>query len=340
MSNRVGTICLTSNQGLSYLVKDFYDNGIITDVLVQKHPRFKNNPVWYGKESCDLDVYSGYPFTNNAPSHILEKIETFLDNIDVLFLFETPFYMQALLIAKQKNIPIVFMPMYECTPYPIHCDVYLSPSDLDYKYNSTLYKDKKNIRINVPVPNEVKWKERKVAKTFIHNSGNGGTYGRNGTAELIEAMKYVNSPIELIIRSQTKDFSCEDPRVKVYNKHIPFEQLWSTGDVFIFPEKFNGLSLPIQEAFSSGLCIMCGNRMPMNNWLPKELLINVSSYEKKNIVNIKFDSAIFDPKDIAKSIDEWYNKDISHFSNQGKKWLSENNWQTLGPEYHNILKGL
>ena len=340
MSLKVGTICLTSDQGLSYLVRDFYKNGIITNVLIQSHPRFKNNPEWYNKEKCDLPVVSEYPFTNQIPNFLKNKIIDFLKQIDILFFFETPFYLEILEMAKAMNIPTIFMPMYECTPFPIDCDVYLSPSDLDYKYNSIFYKNKKNIRVNVPVPDAIKWKERKRAKVFVHNAGNGGTYDRNGTKELIESMRYVESPIRLIIRSQTKNFVCKDPRVTISNKHITFDQLWANGDVFIFPEKFNGLSLPIQEAYSSGMVVMCGDRFPMNSWLPKEPLIGIKAYEDKNIVNVKFKSAIFEPKEIASSIDRWYNKNIADLSYQGKKWLNNNNWESLGPTYRQILEDL
>jgi len=38
-----GAIVLATDQGLGYLAKDFYDNGIINKVLIYKHSRRKNH---------------------------------------------------------------------------------------------------------------------------------------------------------------------------------------------------------------------------------------------------------------------------------------------------------
>ena len=180
--------------------------------------------------------------------------------------------------------------MYEITPYPVYADAFCTVSDLDHQYYSKLYPKAKIKRINIPVPKEVSWKKRSRARVFIHNAGNGGTYGRNGTQELLSSLKFIESPIKLIIRSQKHKLHCNDPSVEITNGDVPFEELGQHGDVFVFPEKFNGLSLPIQEAYASGMAIMCGNRFPMNKWLPNELPIPTDGEEILNITNVKFKS--------------------------------------------------
>ena len=173
----------------------------------------------------------------------------------------------------------------------------------------------------------------------MHNAGNGGTYGRNGTRELLDAMKYVSSPIKLLVRSQTKEYYSSDSRVRILKKQVKFEDLWQLGDVFIFPEKFNGLSLPLQEAYASGMLVMCGDRFPMNDWLPPAPLIKVASEERTNIVNVPFKSAVYEPKDIALKIDEWYDRDIREYSHTGKEWAERNSWTSLKPKYIEIIAG-
>lgn len=185
----------------------------------------------------------------------------------------------------------------------------------------------------VTIPVEVKWRLREKALVFVMNAGNGGLGGRNGTAELVEAMKYVQSPIKLIIRSQVPMKIPNDPRIEV--RVGTFGDIWSEGDVFVFPEKFNGLSLPLQEAFASGMMVMAGDRFPMNTWLPKEPLIPVASYRKERLA-VPFDCAVYDPKEIAKTIDRFYNTDISQFSLAGKKWGEENSWSKLKDFYNKI----
>lgn len=308
----VGAIVLATEQGLGYLAKDFYDNGLIDKVYIHQHGRRENHYEWYGDDAVG-------------------DINDLLD-CDILLMFETPFDWTIIPRARAKGIKTVLMPMYECTPLPniYESDVILTPSDLDQQY----YPHGK--RINVPVPNWVEWKERKTAKTFVHNAGNGGLGGRNGTKELIEAMKHVKSPIKLIIRSQEPSFKVDDTRIEVVNGNLAPEELYSEGDVFIFPEKFNGLSLPMQEAFASGMAVMGGDRFPMNVWLPKELLIPVESYKEEQILT-KFKSAVYSPQTIAETIDKWYNQDITRYSLLGKKFKEENSWQKLKEKYVELM---
>jgi len=311
-----GAIVLSTNQGLGYLAKDFYDNGIVDKVLIRHHGSRENHPEWY-KEWKWLQP---------------ENYEWFFTGLDSILYFEDPFEWGLLTKAREKGIKNVLCPMFECTrfPFPYEPDLLLCPSLIEMD----LYKDKNTVFAQIPVKEN--WKLRERAKVFVHNAGNGGLGGRNGTKELIEAMKYVKSPIKLIIRSQSLDIKCDDPRVEIRKGEFKHEELYSEGDVFIFPEKFNGLSLPIQEAFASGMPIMSSNRFPFNTWLPNELLIPVKGYKKETIA-VEFDCAIIEPKDIAKTIDRWYNKDITKYSLMGISWGDTNCWNNLKSFYEKHL---
>lgn len=305
---------LATDQGLGYLAKAFYDHGIISKVFIKEHSSRANHREWYTRESIV-----------SAPELLLEECDT------ILF-FEEAFYWKLIPAAREKGIKTVLMPMYECTrnPMPYEPDVIIAPSLLDLKY----YADKNTTFLTVPV--EVEWKLRTHARHFVHNAGNGGLGGRNGTKELLEAMQYVKSPITLTVRSQVPLKAPDDARVKVEVGTVPYAQLWAEGDVFIFPEKFNGLSLPLQEAYAAGMLVMTSDRVPNNTWLPKAPLIPVDHYTKERIA-IEFDCAQFDPKAIAATIDAWYDKPITQYSLQGKKWGEQNSWHNLKDKYLAVL---
>lgn len=303
-----GSVVFATDQGLGYLARDFYKHGIIDKVFVQHHSSRKNHYDWY-------------------PDRVRDREE--LLDCDTLFFFETPFDWKIIPRVRIKGIKTILMPMYECTNYPLPYipDLLICPSMLDYdSYDHT--------KVFIPVPVDVPWKERKEAKVFIHNAGNGGLGGRNGTKELLEAMKYVKSPIKLIIRSQVPIEKIEDNRIEY--KFGTFDNIWEVGDVFVFPEKFNGLSLPLQEAYASGLLVMASNRYPMNTWLPHEPLIPVKTYTTERIAR-DFQSAVIDPIDIAAKIDEFYGKDISSYSLQGKTFAHEMSWKVLKKRYIDAL---
>ena len=124
-------------------------------------------------------------------------------------------------------------------------------------------------------------------------------------------MKYVRSPIKLIVRSQVPIKEYNDPRIEY--RIGTFDNIWDEGDVFVFPEKFNGLSLPLQEAFASGMMVMATDRYPMNTWLCTDCLLPVDKYTTERIA-VEFQMAHLSPVDIAKTIDKFYNTDITKFS--------------------------
>jgi hypothetical protein len=178
---------------------------------------------------------------------------------------------------------------------------------------------------------------------FVHNAGHGGLRGRNGTEELIQAIRLVESPAKFIIRCQDKKnwppYSELLGKVELVNRTVPYDELWSEGDVFIFPEKFNGLSLPLQEAYASGMLVMGTNRFPMNTWLHSSPLITPSSYHRTQVSGRcnMFSEAVLDPVTIAAHIDKWYGKPITPYSLQGKEWAEKHSWEVLKPRYMEVL---
>jgi hypothetical protein len=126
----------------------------------------------------------------------------------------------------------------------------------------------------------------------------------------------------------------DDPRVEY--RIGTQDNIWEEGDVFVFPEKFNGLSLPLQEAFASGMAVIAGDRFPINTWLPKDLLIPVKEYKRESIA-VPFDSAVIHPKDIAEMIDKVYNTDITEYSLLGKQFNEQNQWKILKEKYKELM---
>jgi len=322
---KVGTLAYTTNQGLGILVKDFYDNGMVTDVLIVKHGRRESHNEWYPNATV----------LNSLRGSSREVAQAFVDEMDVMLFFETPFIWELIPFCREQGIKTFLMPMYECMPkeLPYQPDRFICPSILDLDY----FPERSTF---IPVPVDVEWRQRTEAKVFVHNAGNLGLRGRNGTRELIEALDHIESDAKVIIRSQVSilgDHSSEitDKTSWRIGETIPAEDLYKEGDVFIFPEKFNGLSLPLQEARAAGMLVMGVDRYPMNTWLPNDPLIPVHQYDRASLSGrmVEFDEAVIRPQNIAKKIDEWYGRDITDYSSAGKSWAEEMSWETLKPTY-------
>lgn len=328
MTLKVGSIVYSTPQGLGILAKSFYDAGVVTHPLIlEHHSRLNFGAQWY--PGCQMIP------TRNLEAYA-STLQQYCESVDVMLFFETPFYWPLIDHCRKRGIKTILMPMYECLPpksrLPYQPDKFICPSLLDLRY----FDGDNSVFIPVPVTKDIQWHQRTVCQHFIHNAGHGGLKGRNGTAELMEAMQYVKSPITLTIRSQvTLKHECKDPRVKINYNHHPYSELFNEGDTFIFPESFNGLSLPLQEAYSAGMCVMATDRYPMNTWLPPTPLIPVEKYRRDSVGGpcVEFDRAVIEPRLIAETIDRMYGQDISSLSLSGKQWASEHSWDALKPAY-------
>lgn len=316
---RVGTICYTTDQGLGILARTFYTYGVVTDVLIVQHSR-ENHYEWY----------PGSKFIGGKSWADDKRVVTeFCGRMDAMLFFETPFHWQTIPTCRDMCVKTVLMPMHECMPdkLPYVPDRYVCPSLIELRQ----YPDNS---VYLPVPVTTTWRQRTRAEVFVHNGGWGGLMGRNGTTEVMEAWKHVKSPAVLLVRSQ-KGVESNTPGVWVFNGTAPYNQLFRHGDVFLFPEKFNGLSLPLQEARASGMLVMGTDRFPMNEWLPREPLLPVSRYTRNRINHryTEFDEAVLDPRAIAARVDEWYGRDISDYSLSARDWAEGMSWDKLRPLY-------
>lgn len=340
---KVGSFVYATNQGLGILAKSFYDHSIITDVLVISH----------GTHSNHLDWYEGADILHDLRSpDARQKMQDFCKGMDVMLFFETPFWWPIMSFCQQNGVKVALMPMHECMPEILPCcpDLMICPSELDLRvYPQTRWTCGHTNSILIPVPVDTKWRQRERAEVFVHNAGHGGLNARNGTYQLMDAIHLVRSPAQFVIRAQDAQMATVvaddlrgDERVTVTSGTFLQEDLWRRGDVFIFPEKFNGLSLPLQEARAAGMLVMCGDRFPMNTWLPREPLIPVDGYLLSRIgpPYTPFDEAIISPNTIAAKIDEWYGRDITEYSRQGREWARSMSWNVLGPRYTEALEAL
>lgn len=331
---RVGSLVYCTWQGLGILAKDFVANGVITDPYVVEHRHHPNNFDWFPNA----------PRTNIRPLDI-QSVREWLKSIDVLLALETPFEWSLIDYCREIGVKTAILVMHECMPEMIAAqpDLWLCPSGLDTQW-ACRHSDEGRTGVNMMiVPVGVQWRQRHIAEVFVHNAGHGGLKGRNGTKELLEAWKYVKSPAKLLLRSQkVLEVDIDDKRITERYGTVSHDLLFSEGDVFTFPEKFNGLSLPLQEARAAGMLVMCGDRFPMNTWLPKEPLIPVTRYHKERIgpAYNEYDCAEFDPKTIAAKVDEWYGRDIAQYSLEGRVWAEANSWAALKPQYLEVLESL
>ncbi len=352
---RVASIGYATSQGLGHLMHSFWQAGVITDPIIylHSHPSRQNHRDWY---PLNTPATRSRNFLRD-PTVIqaLEGVETdgrSCCGIDILLAFETFFDWNVVNYCRGKGTKTVLIPMGEWTPvrWPAKPDALICPSLLD----RDMFKDEfPGACPFIPVPVDPStWKLREKANRFLHNAGNIGHREHKGTRQLLEAVKYVKNPnFHLTIRAQdaramqsiiNETNVLLDSRVDYMPGEIPYEKLWDGYDVYIAPEKLNGLSLPLQEARAAGLLVITTDRYPANTWLPRESLILPDRFEKVRISGgyREIDEAIVNPLDIAETIDRWVGQDISSYSKTGYTWAHENSWEALKSRYLDALTAI
>lgn len=340
---RIGSIVRADNTGLGTLAYEFFNHFNMKVLIIENKP-YEVFPERFS--GCQV-----FTKETEIADSILDK---FLDQIDLLLIFQHPFITRITKRAKEKGKKIIWIPMYECMPsessYYKYADFFICPSLLDYKLISG-----KKIFLPIPVNRELlSFKLKKRAKIFLHVVGTDTetTRDRNGTRYLLKAIPLVkNQKIKFLIRSQSNlGKIISDSRIILKIKNLDnYWELFKEGDVFLFPLKYNGLCLPIQEAVSVGMPIMATDFPPFNSWLPKEMLIEPIGVERiTRPTTLTFErdeprgtrtfyTAIHSPEIIAKKIDEVSKMNISKFSKLSNIIADKLSWEKLGPKYAEIF---
>ena len=336
-SLRVGAVVFAIKRGLGYLAKSFHDHGLITDVTYIRHGSIHTEEDWYPDGHC-----SGASSRNLVND---ESVRAMIRNVDWMLFFETPFDWHMIDYARSVGTKTALMTMYECTPatLPFIPDLFLCPSLLDLNY----FPEESSVFIPIPVDTaRTPWKLRERAEVYVHNGGYLGLQGREGTTNVIEAMAYVQSPLKLIVRCQKSVGSAhericrEDSRIEYSCGVAQHGSLYAEGDVAVGAQIWHGCSLPLQEAYASGLCVMNTNRFPMNTWLPNDPLIPVAKTVKGSAARgfMSIDVSHVSPQAIAAKMDEFYCEDITSLSESGREWAEANTWEQLLPVYRQTLE--
>jgi len=329
---RLGLIARCDDGGLGSLSQDFYKYLNPTKVLIiyggyENHPeRFPNGII------C------------NAGMPNLEQIDEFLKDIDIFITFETPYNWSLISEAKKRGIKSIIIPNYEWTTNdpPVEPDLWLCPSLLDYD----IFKAEGRNAEYLPIPidrTRIPFRLRTKAETFVFNNGHGGSIGRNSAREMIEAIARIKSDVKFIVRSQVPlDNMLNDGKTKFVLGNAKKEDLFEEGDVMVFPHKFDGLSLPMQEAMAAGMPIIATDFYPHNEYLPKELLFPPDDIGKAKLCEDcrEIDLHFVYPKLIAQKIDELAGKDITEISLQMNRQAEKWSWDNQKGNYINLINKL
>lgn len=275
---RVGLIARSDRTGLGNQTRNLARMLRPDEILLIDSTTFNHNEQ-------HPETYAQYSTTTimGFPSDAF--IEGWLKGLDVVITCEIFYNLNFVDIAKKMGVKTINHYNWEFADYLRN--EYLTLPDKMLTPSKWHWEDAKRLWGNVeylPTPVFVDdYKEvyehnlkREGKKRFLHVMGRQAINDRNGTMDLIRAMRYSGEDFELVIKAQTvtSDLVTTDPRITIDTTQPENEvELYRDFDALILPRRYGGQCLPMTEALCAGLPVIMTDVSPNNELLPPFWLV-------------------------------------------------------------------
>lgn len=281
MVKRIGFIVFANNSGLGAQTRRLAQILKPDKVLIVDSSYFSDNKEQH------FEWYKDFPsiISKGFPSN--DDVLSFLDGLDVVFTCENPFNFNLVYWAHQRGIKVYCQVNYEfcenlSKPYLPVPDKFLMPSYWKIEDMQLRYGDK--VSYLPPIMDIKEFEEvrahnlyRDGKKRFLHIAGTVAHLDRNGTLDLLAAVKLCKGDFELVVKTQhplEMEYQVDDPRVtyELTNTKTNAE-LYENFDALILPRRYGGLSLTTNEALMCGLPVIMTDISPNRELLPASWLV-------------------------------------------------------------------
>lgn len=270
------------------------------------------------------------------------------DGVDVVYSAET-FYNPCLPdIARECGVKTVLHINREFLDLNDRPDLWAAPSM--WHYNEI-----PEPKVFLPVPIDLaKFPTRPPqpkATRFLHVIGRPAVHDRNGTADLLGALAYVRSPIEVTLTCQDEHYISGLLASRRIPRHIKLRQrtgdvpdnadLFADQDVLVMPRRFGGLCLPVNEALGAGMPVAMPDISPNNAWLPTDWLVPAESRgEFRAKTRVEIFSA--DHRALAAKIDQFATDPAFYATSAdtARRMAKELSWTEQAPVYRKLFADL
>jgi hypothetical protein len=325
---------------------EFFRHMDCAKVMVVNCPSAKPLPI-------RRDWFPGATWVDRFPN--ADDFRAWLPGLDVVYTAETGYGRALWPEARRAGVKTVLHANYEFLDRDDHPTLWAAPSK--WHFNEL---PRPRVLLPVPIASDrfavrADFPAARPAARFLHIVGRPAIHDRNGTADLLQALKYVRSDATVTIRCQEPGYveKVIDQVASLGNATVQVEtgdtvNYWDNydgQDVLVLPRRFGGLCLPAQEAIGAGLPVIMPDICPNNAWLPHEWLVPAGwcrDFHAKQRVDVY--SA--NHRALAAKIDEFATTPATGISVYAKAartardLATSMSWQTLKPEYEKVLAEL
>ena len=284
--HKLGIIVRSDNSGLGIQTRNLCKMLKPSRVLVVNSEPFNGNEQhneWYSDYECH--------FTQAWPTNL--ECARFMRGLTHCLTAETVYNPTIFSLARIHNVKVFIQPNWEFLdhirdrrmPQPTK---WLMPSywfleEMQSMFPNTIYLPPPTSSEDFSIP-----RNNNLSKTgkrrFLHIMGRVASHDRNGTFDVINALKFSTADFELVIRSQfpIKEYmdTAKDERITFEISNIENQsEIYDGFDMMIFPRRYAGLALPMNEALMNAIPVVMSNISPNNKILPSEWLVDAEKVD-------------------------------------------------------------
>jgi glycosyltransferase involved in cell wall biosynthesis len=312
-----------------------------------------DSSVFSKNKSQHFDWYDNFTGYKVSGFPTTREYTTFLKGLTHVIVCENPLNYEMLRVAKNWGIKVFIQSNYE---FCDHLDKtitlphkFLMPSYWKIQEMKDRFGDNRVVYLPPPI-NPIEFKDvrednlnREIEiPQFLHIVGTLAVNDRNGTLDLLQALKHTTSDFILTIKSQhdlPSEYVVNDRRVryKIGNEKEN-ANLYKDFDALILPRRYGGLSLTTNEALMCSLPVIMPDISPNNELLPQEWLVKASKkgeFHTRTMIDIHETDVL----SLAKKIDWLTTADLMEMKIQAFKIGYENfSEAVLKSKYEEVLK--
>lgn len=333
---KLGLLAVSSKTGLGYQTKDYFKFLSPTKTLIVDISSINGSKQHY-------EWYPGAKICRGFPQQ--KDLKEFLRGLDVVLTAETPYNFELFPMAKERGVKTVCVEnpeFYDYFKYP-HLpmpDMMILPSS--WKEGEIRSHAEplgtKVVQLHHPVDRDVFKFRLRSQKRLVHIAGNPAVHDRNGTFDALNAsggslLVYVQK--EAMARMLRARYS----QSRVIEQVEDNIEMYQMGDVLVFPRKYGGNCLPLNEALSCGMPVIMPDINPNNDLLPSEWLVPASvtgHFEPR----AKVDIYTTDLQALRDKIDWFRSCDITEESKKADKIAESISWKVMLPKWRKVLEEL
>lgn len=338
---RLGLIARADHRGLGQQTRSVFNALNPARTLVVNCPSANPLPL-------HLEYFPGATVVNRIPTD--QDCRNFLSDggVDVVYSAETFYNPRLPDIAREYGVKTVLHLNREFLDRNDRPDLWAAPSMWHW---DEIPSPKQFLAVPIDLdafparPRPVK------AAKFLHVVGRPAINDRNGTADLLDALQFVQTPITVTITCQDPHYVSGLLAARRIPRHITldvrtgdakhFADLYEGQDVLVMPRRFGGLCLPVHEALGAGMPVVMPDISPNNTWLPSDWLVPA---ETCGVFMAKTRVEVFsaDHRALAAKIDQFATDPqfYSASADTAVRMAKELSWAEQAPVYRKLFAEL